>query len=305
MQACGTGAAFVYDSVTQTKQPRYLTLPSLVLPLRSFGPSQQTLRFSSKLCLVHFLLLFFLFTCRIRRWYFCLYNTPAQTKLEVSMDRRDSVPSTVSSPMGSSSKPLPPWELPTLPRVPYMTSSCAPLSTPEKEALPSLWATRASTASSVRPKLKTSTNTPSTSTYGSPVSPISKQNPWATDRYGTSHMPPTPPPPSRMSGYREQSQERPMVPAYERSFTPPLEVEKRVVAMPGTMSSRPTRHQSRSSTRTRSSSRDQRPGSRQGRGVKSGPLGRRFKSAFKDMFKKDPIDESSFERIGDRHWTDE
>ncbi|CZT15114.1 uncharacterized protein RCC_12295 [Ramularia collo-cygni] len=36
------------------------------------------------------------------------------------------------------------------------------------------------------------------------------------------------------------------------------------------------------------------------------PLGKRFKSAFKDLFKREPVDESLYERIDvDRHWTDE
>jgi hypothetical protein len=34
-------------------------------------------------------------------------------------------------------------------------------------------------------------------------------------------------------------------------------------------------------------------------------FGKWFKSALKDMFKRDPVDESKFERISDRHWTDE
>ncbi|SMY22971.1 unnamed protein product [Zymoseptoria tritici ST99CH_1A5] len=39
--------------------------------------------------------------------------------------------------------------------------------------------------------------------------------------------------------------------------------------------------------------------------IERGKFGSRFKSAFKSAFKRDPIDESQFERIGDKHWTDE
>lgn len=35
------------------------------------------------------------------------------------------------------------------------------------------------------------------------------------------------------------------------------------------------------------------------------PFGKRFKLAMKDIFKRETIDESEFEHISDRHWTDE
>ena len=35
------------------------------------------------------------------------------------------------------------------------------------------------------------------------------------------------------------------------------------------------------------------------------PFGRRWKLVFKDMFTRDPVDDSQFETIEDRHWTDE
>lgn len=35
------------------------------------------------------------------------------------------------------------------------------------------------------------------------------------------------------------------------------------------------------------------------------PLSKRFTSAFRDIFKNEPLDESGFEHISDRHWSDE
>lgn len=37
----------------------------------------------------------------------------------------------------------------------------------------------------------------------------------------------------------------------------------------------------------------------------SQPFSRRFKNAFKGMFKRDPLDETRFERIKGRHWSEE
>jgi hypothetical protein len=34
-------------------------------------------------------------------------------------------------------------------------------------------------------------------------------------------------------------------------------------------------------------------------------LGKRLKSAFRDIFKRNPVDDSQFERISDRHWTED
>jgi hypothetical protein len=73
-------------------------------------------------------------------------------------------------------------------------------------------------------------------------------------------------------------------------------------ALPGTMSSQastvrgtsrprsPEAHDHTPMTRSRS---DQRP------------ISKRLTSAFRDIFKKEPLDESGFERISDRHWSEE
>ncbi|RMX99410.1 hypothetical protein D0867_12108 [Hortaea werneckii] len=86
--------------------------------------------------------------------------------------------------------------------------------------------------------------------------------------------------------------------------SPPVNADKAlppvITAFPGTMSSR-SRENSRQ--RTRSSNRG-RSTSKHGKSD-SANFGKRFKSAFKGIFTRSPIDESKFERIEDRHWTEE
>jgi len=87
------------------------------------------------------------------------------------------------------------------------------------------------------------------------------------------------------------------------SHTPPLEPRREhrrpVMAMPGTMSSRPTRSDPPPRNRRRAGSAE-----RQSR-RSSPPLGSRFRSAFKDIFQKSSPDPTTFERIEDKHWSDD
>lgn len=206
------------------------------------------------------------------------------------MDRHGSVSSVNSAPSRDTLKQRPPWEVPALPQVPYMAASAQPLSTPERQALPSLWATRTSNASSLRPVHEPG-----------PLAPTSpKESLWLPSGYNTPRRPPTPPS-TRGSTFRSES--APAVPAYERSYTPPSSERKRpVVALPGTMSSRSVPSQSPARSRDASSTRKQSRRCRQREDTV--PLSRRLRTAMKDLFRKDPVDENQFERIEDRHWTE-
>lgn len=86
------------------------------------------------------------------------------------------------------------------------------------------------------------------------------------------------------------------------SASPPIRPATK--ALPGTMSSRASRNRSASQSQVKPRPRENRSSHPQSKEDQAG-LGKRFKSAFRDIFKKDPIDESQFERISDRHWTDE
>lgn len=73
---------------------------------------------------------------------------------------------------------------------------------------------------------------------------------------------------------------------------------KQVVhVLPGTMSAR--------NGRSRASSRQRGERSRGGKKKKPATGVRRWKVAFREIFTKNPVDETQFERIEDRHWTDE
>jgi len=73
-------------------------------------------------------------------------------------------------------------------------------------------------------------------------------------------------------------------------------------ALPGTMSSQAST--ARDSSRTRSAKTND-PASTARSQSEQRPIGKRLSSAFRDMFKKEPLNESGLERISDRHWSEE
>lgn len=73
-----------------------------------------------------------------------------------------------------------------------------------------------------------------------------------------------------------------------------------MTAIPGTMSAR-MGHSSKN--RKKPSNRDR--GASDHLKSESAGFGKRVKSAFKDIFSRNPIDESQFETIEERHWTEE
>lgn len=73
-------------------------------------------------------------------------------------------------------------------------------------------------------------------------------------------------------------------------------------AMPGTMSSQASTV--RGSSRPRSPEAHDRTPMTRSRSEQR-PISKRLTSAFRDIFKKEPLDESGFERISDRHWSEE
>ncbi|KAF2770699.1 hypothetical protein EJ03DRAFT_350278 [Teratosphaeria nubilosa] len=133
------------------------------------------------------------------------------------------------------------------------------------------------------PALNTSASAPTPGSAPTPsYAPTTSYGPMPTGSYH--QKPPLTPPDSFDSDLPKQL---------------PQDSPPKFMAMPGTMSSRsaaPVR-------RTRSAQRHSKPVAEQVGHSRS--LSRRFKTAFKDMFKREPIDEAEFERIGDRHWADE
>ena len=122
----------------------------------------------------------------------------------------------------------------------------------------------------------------------------------------TTSLPPKPPqwllcspePPPKVERHHSEPTR---APTHGAEFRKP---RKPVVAMPGTMSSRPLGTESPTRQRRRGASRDRNVRSR-GNGSKAPALGTRFRSAFHDIFHKSPMDGNSFERIEDKHWSDD
>lgn len=224
----------------------------------------------------------------------------------------------------------PPWERSPVP-VPYLTSGSTGLTEAEREALPSLWATREQEEAgrrkgsrdvyvrdfqedSRRPmysdeqdawRVKTPLTAPPHSgpppplPYGSPKIPQGPKSAPVMPSYvkqGTVSPPYSPPLGSGKSwSTTRSSTSRPGL------YDGPRESRTSVTAMPGTMSARersPSRRRvQRSASVDPTSPVDRKP---------DGPsFGKRLKLAFRDMFKKDPVDEANLERIEDRHWTED
>lgn len=130
-------------------------------------------------------------------------------------------------------------------------------------------------------------------------------------------LPPTPPPEasslSRSSTTKSSSTRKSSL--ISSPGQSPRLPQHTVPSLPGTMSAResiavipspqppPSEPSSQRADRVREEKRNEMGKAKEKADVK--PLGKRFKLAMKDIFKREPVDESQFERIADRHWTDE
>jgi hypothetical protein len=208
------------------------------------------------------------------------------------MNRDTSPSSAASTPGYIGAKRLPPWEVSDIPRVPHMQSAAPPLSKAEMEALSSLWSTR--------------------------TTPDHHRNSDVDERFPDSAFA-APSPPSRtdtgsFSGRKpsltDSARALSPQPSEHRTMSPghghlhehvPQTGRQQVVALPGTMSSRSASSQPHPTDSKRSSNKRQhKKGSKE-----SVPIGHRFTSAVKDLFRREPVDDSHFERIGDKHWSED
>ncbi|CAD0112881.1 unnamed protein product [Aureobasidium uvarum] len=208
------------------------------------------------------------------------------------MDRDISPPSAASTPGYTGSKPLPPWEVSDIPRVPHIASAAPPLSKAEMEALSSLWASRTTPdrhrSSDVNERFPESA-------FSAPSPPPRTDSGSSSGRKGSLAD-------SARAISPQPSEHRTMSPAYGhvQEYVPPTG-RQQVVALPGTMSSRSTHSQPHPTNSKRpSNKRQQKKGSKE-----SPPIGHRFTSAVRDLFRREPVDDSHFERIGDRHWSED
>jgi hypothetical protein len=250
------------------------------------------------------------------------------------MEREDSVSPDSTSKYRDHHPALPPWEARSVTQVPFMESSSP---TAPRGCDPGSFATRSSSQANHRPKLSVSASAPCGTEYTSPVSLHSSSMPWKS----AAMVPPsrsTVVPPYETHERQDQSYDRPAyedpdnfkpvfrktasqpTPSYAPQVppTPPDSVSRSSLrsasasppsrpvskALPGTMSSRASRNQPGSHNRSKAGAREHQSDHHQADNDQTG-IGKRLKSAFRDIFKKDCVDDSQFERISDRHWTDD
>lgn len=250
------------------------------------------------------------------------------------MEREDSVSSDATSKHRDYHPVLPPWEARSVKQVPFMEPSSP---TPLRAYDTGSFAARPTSQANHQPKLSVSASAPCGTDYSSPVSLHSSSMPWNSTAVVPSSRP-TAVPPYESSDCQEQSYNRPTyedpdlfkphirktasqpTPNYAPQVppTPPDSVTRSSLcsasasppsrpvskALPGTMSSRASRNRSGSHNTAKAGAREHQSDHQQPNSDQTG-IGKRLKSAFRDIFKKDPIDDSQFERISDRHWTDE
>ena len=254
--------------------------------------------------------------------------------LVVTMEREPSVSSDPTSTRRYYHPVLPPWEVRNIAQVPYMEPGSPPLARRDDQGF---FATQTPSKPNHRPKLSTTTSAPCGSEYSSPVDEHSSSNPWKTNAplpsssfsaahtyeapvyQRSTHDRPAYEDPSQFKpAFRKASSQPPINHVPQAPPTPPDSVSRssfrsasasppiptETKALPGTMSSRATRNRSVSHVKSKSAGREHRPDRHETKQDQAG-LGKRFKSAFRDIFKKDPVDDSQFERISDRHWTED
>lgn len=226
------------------------------------------------------------------------------------MARTTSSTNARSQPRIDTASSLPPWEAREVVQVPFIDASSPSLSDAERRALSDLWAQPRAPLPTPPKHYDHKARSASTdsglfhsehhgSTNSSPPQAI--HAPYETPIY-------VPPPPKTAPPFQKEiGPKAPPTPPESLSNSPSCSntlvsappPPPAVTALPGTMSSR-----SRENSRHRGKSHRSRSASKHSKSDSTN-FGKRFKVAFKDMFKRNPIDESQFERIEDRHWTDE
>jgi hypothetical protein len=248
------------------------------------------------------------------------------------MDREASISPDPTSMRWQHHPVLPPWEVRSVAQVPFMEPSSPPLARRDDHGF---FASRPTSHANHRPKLSASMSAPGGAEYSSaehsspmprktataiPSRSFAAEPSYETPVYQrpTHDRPAYEDPTHYKPAFRKAASQPPPNSTPQAPPTPPDSVSKASLrsasasppirpaskALPGTMSSRASRNRSASHNRSKAGGREHRS-ERQPTKQDQNGLGKRFKSAFRDIFKKDPVDDSQFERISDRHWTDE
>lgn len=203
---------------------------------------------------------------------------------------RDISPHGATSTLGYiGAKQLPPCEETDIPRVPLSVNSAPPLSRAEFDALSSLRASRAA-LDHQSPDMD----------QRFPDSACKAASPASRTDVGSSSATKLSTTDSARAISPQPGDHRHMVPAHGHEAIPSSSRQP-VVALPGTMSSRSNLHQHHTTSFKRpANKRQHKKGSQE-----PVPIGHRFTSAVKELFQREPIDESNFECIGNRHWAED
>jgi hypothetical protein len=219
---------------------------------------------------------------------------------------------------GTSQSTVPPWENLVMSQVPYVERSLTPpTSHNEPTPRPRQRTLASDHQSQTKPKLFTANSAPQESGYISPTSQEAVHSRWSRRRHTSAFQIPPPPAPAPYETSLDVPAKRtlshpipyvahppPSPPKSPSSSTnssetsPPQEPAK---GLPGTMSSRASRMQVDTKSRPKPQDQPSSPRSEN----EHRPMSKRFTAVFRDIFRKEPIDESGLERISDRHWTDE
>jgi hypothetical protein len=255
-----------------------------------------------------------------------------KTRSTFTMDREPSIPSDPVSMRRQHHPVLPPWEVRSVAQVPFIEPSSPPLARRDDQGF---FGSRPTSHANHRPKFSASMSAPGVAEYSSlehgssmprktattvPSRSIPAEPSYETPVYQrpTHDRPAYEDPNHYKPAFRKAASQPPPNSTPQAPPTPPDSVSKASLrsasasppirpaskALPGTMSSRASRNRSASHNRTKAGGREHRSERQPVKQDQNG-LGKRFKSAFRDIFKKDPVDDSQFERISDRHWTDE
>lgn len=235
------------------------------------------------------------------------------------MDDRSSGPQGVKDRRSPTPK-IPPWEIRAVSQVPYLgRSPTPPVISSEPQQHQSSRISRSGSDTRSKPTLNTANSAPSRSAYSSPVTQDAGAVHWIKRRHTAafpSSHPPVPAPyetPLDFPADARNTRQQPLTTSNQLPSPPesPCSCHKsdssapRVSfpqALPGTMSSRAGKVREHKRIESGKTHDDDSTVQNQS---EHRPMSKRLTNAFRGIFKREPVDESGFEHISDRHWTEE
>lgn len=239
------------------------------------------------------------------------------------MDRKPSFTSDGATARQSQYTDHPPWENRATIQVPYLgRSSPPPTATAEPRVSACTRYARSSSQPNGRPRLTTTASAPVQTEWISPVSEVDTSERWRVSTYACVQPPPAPyetpvfipagprgsyhPPPPSSRSNNFSTHMPPSPPGTDscsstKSATPPPRDPHRALSD----AAAGVAHAQNDALRGRIRSIPQDQPTKTSNKRDSLGAGRRFKTALKGMFRKEPVDESQLQHISNRHWADD